>query len=261
MDRIRRALKEERLMQINDTEKRRPDYLKRMKRTLSEAGESFTLDHESRIHDRELTVGVMESPNKGRRLKLFQETSEESFEESLMAGGYGRYVCELPFTSFSSYTNMIKQRTSDWVRQPQPLSLEATAIPGSSSNVVAVLENIEDENLNEKELKKRKRLAAFRSEPNRGGSKLCAVELEGKGRVLIDIPAEDHTVLEASEASPSKKRTSNRRKKKGTETASTGKKILGFLGNVEDTLVKPNWPDSEFPWRLRTEERVEIAKS
>ena len=155
----------------------------------------------------------------------------------------------------------IKQRTSDWVRQPQPLSLEATAIPGSSSNIVAVLENIEDESLNEKDLKKRRRLAAFRSEPSRSGSKLCAVELEGKGRVLIDIPAEDHTVLESQEASPSKKRTGNRRKKKGTETASAGKKFPGFFGNVEDALVKPNWPDSEFPWRLRTEERVEIAKA
>lgn len=96
MGRIRRALNEKRLMRISDTEKRRPDYLKRTKRTLSEAEDSLTLDHEGRIRDRELTVGVMESPNKGRRLKLFQETSEESFEESLMAGGYGRYVCELP---------------------------------------------------------------------------------------------------------------------------------------------------------------------
>lgn len=93
MERIRRALKEDRVIRIHDTEKRRPEYLKRMKRTLSEAEESFSLDHEGRIRDRELTVGVMESPNKGRRLKLFQETSEESFEESLMAGGYGRYVC------------------------------------------------------------------------------------------------------------------------------------------------------------------------
>ena len=261
MERIRRALKEDRLMRINDTEKRRPEYLKRMKRTLSEAEGSFSLELEGRISDRGATVGVMESPNKGRRLKLFQETSEESFEESLMAGGYGRYVCELSFTSFSTWANMIKQRTSDWVRQPQPLSLDATAIPGSSSNVVTVSENIEDESLNEKELKKRKRLAAFRSESSRGGTKLCAVELEGKGRVLIDIPAEDHTVLESPEASPSKKRTGNRRKKKGTESASAGKKILGFFGNVDDTLVKPNWPDSEFPWRLRSEERVELAKA
>lgn len=102
MERIRRALKEDRLMRINDAEKRRPEYLKRMKRTLSEAEESFSLHHEGGISDRGLSVGVMESPNKGRRLKLFQETSEESFEESLMAGGYGRYVCELPFTSFST---------------------------------------------------------------------------------------------------------------------------------------------------------------
>lgn len=97
MERIRRTLKEDRLMRINDTEKRRPEYLKRMKRTLSEAEDSFSLDNEGRISDRGVTVGVMESPNKGRRLKLFQETSEESFEESLMAGGYGRYVCELSF--------------------------------------------------------------------------------------------------------------------------------------------------------------------
>ena len=158
------------------------------------------------------------------------------------------------------WTNTIRQRTADWVRQPQPLSLQATAIPGSSSNVVALLENVENESLTEKELKKRKRLAAFRSEPSQGSSKLCAVELEGKGRVLIDIPTEDHTTG-TPEVLPSKKRTGNRRKKKGIETASVGKKISGFFSNVEDTLVKPNWPDSEFPWRLRTEERVEIAKA
>jgi len=38
------------------------------------------------------TAGVIENMNNGRRLKLFRETSEESFEESLMAGGYGCYV-------------------------------------------------------------------------------------------------------------------------------------------------------------------------
>ena len=259
MERIRRALKEDRIMRIHDTEKRRPEYLKRMKRTLSEAEDPSALDHEGKIHDRGLTVGIMESPNKGRRLKLFQETSEESFEESLMAGGYGRYVSE--FSSHIFFYANVRQRTADWVRQPQPLPLDATAIPGSSSNVVAILENVEDESLNEKELKKRQRLAAFRSEPSQGSSKLCAVELEGKGRVLIDIPVENHTIPEIPDALPSKKRSGNRRKKKGTETASVGKKFPGSSGMVEDTLVKPNWPDSEFPWRLRTEERVEMAKA
>lgn len=37
-------------------------------------------------------IRIIDSPVKGRRLALFQATSEESFEESLMAGGYGRYV-------------------------------------------------------------------------------------------------------------------------------------------------------------------------
>lgn len=100
MERIRRALKEDRQIRIHDTEKRRPEYLKRMKRTSSDAQDPSTLNHEAGVRDRGLTVGIMDSPNKGRRLKLFQETSEESFEESLMAGGYGRYVCGLPFTSF-----------------------------------------------------------------------------------------------------------------------------------------------------------------
>lgn len=104
MERIRRALKEDRLMRIHDTEKRKPEYLKRMKRTLSETEDPTTPDHEGNIRDRGLTVGIMESPIKGRRLKLFQETSEESFEESLMAGGYGRYVCELTFIYFSLLT-------------------------------------------------------------------------------------------------------------------------------------------------------------
>src|ERR1700694_3272627 len=32
-------------------------------------------------------------------------------------------------------------------------------------------------------------------------------------------------------------------------------------GSHENQLKKPNWPDAEFPWRLRTEERNEEAKA
>lgn len=101
---------QDRLAQIQEAESRRPEYLKRAKRSLDEADPSaLAADEESaRERDRGVAVGIMESPNKGRRLKLFQETSEESFEESLMAGGYGRYVrphcdwisCDLTYTSF-----------------------------------------------------------------------------------------------------------------------------------------------------------------
>jgi hypothetical protein len=29
---------------------------------------------------------------------------------------------------------------------------------------------------------------------------------------------------------------------------------------LEDATEKPNWPDAEFPWRLRSEERAKITE-
>ena len=97
MERIRQAAVEDQKAFLREAEKRRPEYLKRTKRRLSEV-ENFVVDEE------EKPVGITESPQKGRRLKLFQETSEESFEESLMAGGYGRYV-SIFFCWFHSRSN------------------------------------------------------------------------------------------------------------------------------------------------------------
>lgn len=93
MERIRMQMMEHSMTQFQETENRRPEYLKRMKRSLADTDPALdpTLD----LEERESVlpgVGVTVSPMKGRRLKLFQETSEESFEESLMAGGYDRYV-------------------------------------------------------------------------------------------------------------------------------------------------------------------------
>ena len=95
MERIRQSAMQDRLAHLREAEKRRPEYLKRAKRTLLDADPGYLEEEEARERDRALAVGIMESPHKGRRLKLFQETSEESFEESLMAGGYGRYVCTI----------------------------------------------------------------------------------------------------------------------------------------------------------------------
>lgn len=81
------------LTRLRQAENRRPDYLKRTKRSLNDTEQPF--DPVLDFDDREgpySGVGIMESPMKGRRLNLFQETSEESFEESLMTGGYERYV-------------------------------------------------------------------------------------------------------------------------------------------------------------------------
>ncbi|KAK0444941.1 uncharacterized protein EV420DRAFT_1573523 [Desarmillaria tabescens] len=208
---IRHAMAQEQ----KEVEKRRPEYLKRSKRPLEDGEEGSA---ESSV------VGIMESPNKGRRLKLFQETSEESFEESLMAGGYGRY------------------RTADWVRQPQPMLVAPE---------VSVLEAEEPPPLTEKELKKRKRLEAFRSENqlHHGPSRLFPVELEGKGRVLLDIPNE--SLVPEGGKRRNGGSSSRRKKKDGEKERSAGIEM-------EDS---PNWPDSEFPWRLRTEERAELARA
>jgi hypothetical protein len=91
--RIRLQMLEDGMAHFQETESRRPEYLKRTKRSLLDSDP--TVDPVLDLEERESVlpgVGITVSPMKGRRLKLFQETSEESFEESLMAGGYERYV-------------------------------------------------------------------------------------------------------------------------------------------------------------------------
>lgn len=95
MERIRQAMLQNQFAQFQDAEARRPDYLKRAKRPASEADPVISAEDGG---SRRPGVGIMDSPHKGRRIALFQETSDESFEESLMAGGYGRYV-RRPFVS------------------------------------------------------------------------------------------------------------------------------------------------------------------
>ncbi|KAG6901579.1 hypothetical protein C0995_010308 [Termitomyces sp. Mi166 len=237
MERIRQAMVQERLAQYQDAESRRPEYLIRTKRTHSETI-STPLEE-----DREISIGITESPMKGRRLKLFQETSEESFEESLMAGGYGRY------------------RTADWVRQPQPTHLTTPGTPGPS-NIVSVLEQAQESAPpTEKELRKRKRLAAFTERTTGEGlTELHPVELEGRGRVLLDIvpDGDDPSVVDGS---PYKKKGASRRRKKGELTAKDKKAHAFTAAATRDSLYRPNWPDAEFPWKLRMQEREEELKA
>ncbi|KAF8876493.1 hypothetical protein BD779DRAFT_1560368 [Infundibulicybe gibba] len=239
IDRIRQAMREGQLAHLQEAESRRPEYLKRTKRTFSDADLQATeREHSS---ERAPAVGVVESPHKGRRLKLFQETSEESFEESLMAGGYGLY------------------RTADWVRQPQPLPFPSPAVPGPS-NVVAALEEAPEAPPTEREIRKRKRLEAFQADTPPGGrpNKLVAVEMDGKGRVLLDMPNESQTLPSVPETPPPKRRGGNRRKKKGGDSQAASANAAAAM--AAQVLPTPNWPDSEFPWRVRTEERAELAR-
>ncbi|KAJ7139380.1 hypothetical protein C8R44DRAFT_303174 [Mycena epipterygia] len=253
MERIRQAMMQNQLAQYQEAEARRPDYLKRAKRPLSASDLPAPVDEDSRPG-----VGIMDSPHKGRRITLFQETSDQSFEESLMAGGYGRY------------------RTADWVRQPQPMA--PTPGPAGPSTVVKRVEVPEAPRPpTEKELRKRKRLQAFRSNETTNTSdpptsKLFPVNLEGKGRVLIDTLSEEHGLAPSAPVDPSPSKTANggkramaaankKAKKKAQEPSAREKKaMLQAAAALEDSSEKPNWPDAEFPWRLRTEERAELAK-
>ena len=143
------------------------------------------------------------------------------------------------------------QRTTDWLRQPQ-----ATSSNANSS--IAVSQPETEQTPNPKELRKRKRLAAFQERPTASVPpvKLSPVKMGSQGRVLLDVSAEAPESVK--QLSPTKKRAS-RRKNATTLNASPGEKMQ----DREQPVVpaRPNWPDSEFPWRLRLEERVEMAKA
>ena len=108
--------------------------------------------------------------------------------------------------------------------------------------------------VSEKELKKKRRLAAF-SEFSLSTGKLQPVEVEGKGRILLDTLSEDFPV--STDTSPTKKKAPRRKKKGTTDTAKDV--LLGLERGVESEA--PNWPDSEFPWALRVDEHTEKTRA
>lgn len=223
MARIRAQLLENQISLTREAEARRPDYLKRAKRIESPP----PLDIDSIGGQRApATIGVTESPIKGRRLMLFQQTSDESFEESLMAGGYDIYRTDL-------------QRPAD-LGDLDP-SGEPEALPLVS----------------EQELRQQNRLSAFRSSSQVSSrSQLAPVEVEGYGRVLMDIGPSDPP--SPNKLSPSKKK--RYRKKKKTPSMDESNVQSTFPLQSEANVDVPNWPDTQFPWRLRSEQCDDYSK-
>ena len=86
-------------------------------------------------------------------------------------------------------------------------------------------------------------------------TKLHPVEVEGKGRVLLDTHADDFSV--PAEPSSTKKKTPRRKKKGGVETP----KDTGSIIQRGPEAEVPNWPDSEFPWSLRAEEHTKKSRA
>ncbi|KAF7319779.1 PHD-type domain-containing protein [Mycena kentingensis (nom. inval.)] len=245
MERIRQTMLQNQMAQQQEAEARRPEYLKRGKRPLSETGPSSTTEEENA---RRPGVGITDSPNKGRRITLFQETSDESFEESLMAGGYGRY------------------RTADWLGTQSPSS-PATPAPPSASDVVKRVEALQaTQPPSEKSKKLRRRLDAFRSDETTNTSteprapKVFPVLVAGMGRMLLDAESEEREKKGPSGGKkPPPPATTPSPKKRQEPSARERRAELMALA-MEEAADKPNWPDTEFPWILRLTERQKLVE-
>ncbi|RPD59365.1 hypothetical protein L227DRAFT_611976 [Lentinus tigrinus ALCF2SS1-6] len=250
IQRIHLQLAADHAERISEMEARRPEYLVREKRPHSEA-DIPTLDE---LDAADATLGVTESPVKGRRLQLFQATSEETFEQSLLAGGYPGYGQSPaykngePQTPTAKGRNALSQRALQWLQQATP------GQPGPST-VAAAVEAAPPEEPEyvptEKEVRKRKWLDAFKEDRNKESStKLYPVEVEGRGRLLLNVPPEGSA---GHPDNPVKKRVIRRKRRRGG-----GRR--GQADVQDDEVVQPNWLDSAFPWCLRAQERTHTEK-
>ncbi|KAI0825407.1 hypothetical protein BC628DRAFT_273931 [Trametes gibbosa] len=253
IQRIHLQLAADRAELLSEKEARRPDYLMRERRPHADELEIPTLDE---LDAASAALGVTESPVKGRRLQLFQATSEETFEQSLLAGGYPGYgqspgykVPE-PLTPVpKAGRTALSQRALQWLQQ---------ATPGQPGPSMASVEEDPAEEVewvpNEKELRKRRRLDLFRdkSDLKEPASKLYPVEIEGRGRLLFNVPPEGTL---AHPETPVKKRIVRKRKRKGGRKGPHGRQ-----DEEDGEPLEPNWPDAAFPWCMRIQERSNVAK-
>lgn len=252
--RIRMQMAADQAAQMQEMEARRPEYLRRLKRRLS--------DSDSRPrpprHEEDPTpgLGVVDSPHKGRRLMFFQETSEESFEQSLLAGGYPSYGVTPAYGEPSTPKSGQFKRTMEIIQQSTP-GYRPPSPP--KDNLVELSINLED-------ARKRRRIEAFREhEPLESSTRLFAGEVEGMGRVLVNpdtvhfskvqpAPPPPETPPRQPET-PTKKRNSRRKRGGVTDSPSRKKANVADVAAEPQEPPRPDWPDNAFPWALRIQER------
>jgi hypothetical protein len=250
MQRIRLQQAADQAARMQETEARRPEYMKRAKRRLSDPdGDALSFGNQENAAP---SLGVVDSPAKGRRITLFQETSEESFEQSLLAGGYPSYghtpSYGEPSTPQPDGKAGLSQRAVEWIQQATP----GYQPPNTVKDLSLLFQPTEEE------MRKRRRLEAFRDH-NLSESymtrKLYPVLVQGLGRVLLDTPLEELPLLET----PTKKRS---RRKRGGVTDSPSRRRIQNVETTSEPVVaaKPNWLDQAFPWSVRAKERDEIVK-
>ncbi|KAF7296628.1 hypothetical protein HMN09_01071000 [Mycena chlorophos] len=201
----------------------------------------------------------------------FQLTSAESFEASLMAGGYGLY------------------KTAEWVRQPSvPGDIPLPAAPPQQQQPNAnskphghahahffkkpdvVVVQPPTAAMTEKQLRKKRRVDKFRANGNNGlpsGSgngttRLVVGELRGMGRVIMDESPQNGVYTEATALAAARRPAEERRRKKMAVDAAVRERERkeALAASHEDCPTQPNWPDDDFPWRLSEERRIKLLK-
>lgn len=98
--------------------------------------------------------------------------------------------------------------------------------------------------------------------------RLFPVEVKGRGRVLLDVPNSDGLTSSSGGTPGAPTKPQGRRTKRivvnpSHTSLNVSSSVRGEkrAAHWEDSVMpRPNWPDTEFPWRLRTEERAERAK-
>lgn len=239
-----------------------------------------------------MTVDVNESPLKKAQLGWIQATSAESFEASLFAGGYAGYG-STPTTSIpsipsihseshkdskdqlqfrvstpSSYSSSSKtlSATGSWSSQSSSETARSTSSAGTGSQTVTDEGTVVDE----RNCRMKRRLDAFRRRPSQYHTdpglrrRLLPVQVEGRGRILLEAGAAGLADLLLDDQDASSKRKGRRRKLDSTievEDMGTpsGSKMSrrGGKDGAPTAGAMPNWPDAEFPWVLKVKERVE----
>ncbi|KAJ6584562.1 hypothetical protein B0H19DRAFT_389266 [Mycena capillaripes] len=181
----------------------------------------------------------MQSPGTSQ----FQQTSAESFEASLMAGGYGVY------------------KTSEWVRQPQFTGDFPTPPPGPSKAQLFKAVEVALP-LTEKQRRKKRRVDKFRNGGSGPPPRLFAGEVKGIGRVILDETPQNGVYTDATAAAAARRPAEERRRKKAAaDFAARERERKERDMTFEDGYpTQPNWPDDDFPWRLREERRVQLQK-
>ncbi|KAJ7644421.1 hypothetical protein FB45DRAFT_1021192 [Roridomyces roridus] len=171
----------------------------------------------------------------------FQQTSAESFEASLMAGGYGLY------------------KTSEWVRQPQFTEFDPSPFVPPKPHIPKKVEAPPP--LTEKQRRKKQRLDKFRNRGCGSPQRLFVGELKGVGRVIVDELPPNGVYTDVTAATAARRPGEERRRRKAAaEFAAKERERRERDIKYDEFPTQPNWPDEDFPWRLQEERRIKMEK-